>query len=200
MSDDELGARLIGRDKKGIALHHQGTSSDPLTEPKINFEEEDKRGERTPLFAHIRSMYSGSPPLDIIKRRILRRGITYGKPYADDPEVAKLERGIYFIAYMANIREQFEVLQGRFANTRDSRRGGVDPLVGEGRGRHFLPVKDETAKPFDFARCVRTTGAIYTFVPSKATLEGVAAGKDFSSVSIVPSASEISIRPAPIGT
>jgi deferrochelatase/peroxidase EfeB len=83
----------------------------------------DGNGEKCPLFSHIRK----ANPREYVhakshQHRIIRRAIPYGPEFDHDrrPEdEAKIDRGLLFVAYQADIGRQFEFIQTRWlgANT-----------------------------------------------------------------------------------
>ena len=184
---DGAAARAIGRRADGTPL---ARDTGPKEQNKFDYRD-DELGERTPLNAHIRKM---NPREDGVFRdrghKMLRRGITFGPPYDDEPGA---ERGILFNAYMASIEDQFEFVQRRWAHdpefpaTTLSKYGrepngrprvdGLDRVLGpnEKTAREQLP-KDlfEQAKPYGFGGFVTTTGAVYAFAPSRRALEMLA--------------------------
>jgi deferrochelatase/peroxidase EfeB len=79
--------------------------------------DDDPHGAQCPHYAHIRRANPRSRGEATVVPRILRRGFSYGErcPERDDPTQAVAEeekdRGLVFMAYNANIAEQFEVIQ-----------------------------------------------------------------------------------------
>jgi Dyp-type peroxidase family len=154
----------------------------------------DKDGQLCPFHAHIRranprvrNPEAGSRP-----PRFIRRGMSYGRPHdrwSRDPaalkESLKRERGLVFMAYNANLGEQFELVQSWLngGNSSGSYSGQSDPLFGvaePGRRRYFrfehqgqtvrmaLDGSDrlhEEPRPF-----VRLEWGAYLFAPSKKAL------------------------------
>ncbi|BBH69204.1 peroxidase [Actinoplanes sp. OR16] len=187
LSDDatppeEVAARAIGRRLDGTPL--AGGDGDDFTFRG------DEDGARTPLYAHIRKM---NPRRNEIfrdrSRRILRRGIPYGRsPDPDAPDGD--DRGMLFNAYMASIEDQFEFLQRCWANdpgfpsstvAKFDRRtdpgfDGMDPVIGHSpesaRRRHGDAVRGVPA--LAFGGFVTTTGSIYAFAPSRPALRHLA--------------------------
>ena len=92
----EVAEKLVGRKKSG----------DPLigsTHPNKFDYRADPTGLSVPLQSHVRR----TNPREFDTPRLLRRGYSYG-PYGSDETT---ERGLMFLAYNANIAEQFEVIQ-----------------------------------------------------------------------------------------
>lgn len=92
----EVQEQMIGRTRTGQPLVGGTTSANAF-----NYEL-DRVGHTTPLQSHIRR----ANPREADTPRILRRGFSYG-PFNDQ----SANRGLMFIAYNANIAEQFEVIQ-----------------------------------------------------------------------------------------
>ncbi len=100
---------------------------------------ECSNGPICPHAAHIlkvnpRDMTSDlGPDFDTLGRRILRRGIPFGKPLenplgTDDG----VPRGLHFLCYQASIVDQFETLQQNWANNIAARAaGGHDLIIGQ---------------------------------------------------------------------
>ena len=176
---EAIGSRLVGRAPDGspIALGHD--DSDPN-----NFVYgSDPEGYGCPVGAHIRR----SNPRDSLgfdgipshRRRILRRGMTYGKRY--DPEHPDdSERGLMFIAVNARISEQFEFIQRSWLNDGSAFAIGhnPDPIAGswEGKGKTrsiVLPGRPPIVADLE-QPLVTTKGAAYTFAPSMDALHSLA--------------------------
>lgn len=118
---DLAAARLVGRWPSGSPLvdHPRedgglSTNAFSYADPAHPGEGSDPRGLRCPFGAHIRkanprddATEEGALPATL-RRRILRRGISYGPLYARAPR--DKERGLLFVAYQASIEEQFEFL------------------------------------------------------------------------------------------
>ncbi|GAB2587720.1 peroxidase [Paractinoplanes abujensis] len=200
----ELG-RLSGTDADTAASHAFGRHRDgkPLAEPGASGEKEnvftyddDRDGEQTPLFAHIRKV---NPRDDMVFRdrghKMLRRGITFGPRYHRDrpDENAGVERGVVFNAYVASIEDQFEFVQRRWANdpgfpssalakygrveAEPPRVDGLDPVIGDDRqtAEKRLPAAVvDKIKPSAFGGFVTTTGAVYAFAPTLSALRQLA--------------------------
>ena len=144
-----------------------------------------------PHFAHIRkvnprdSVTDLGKPEDNLARMILRRGIPYGPPLVGAKKLEKKliykERGLMFLTYCANIEDQFEFLQRRWANSQTQPNfGGHDPIIGQngedtrrvrvievpqmGGGTVRIKFKEEWVIP---------TGGGYFFAPTISAVKNV---------------------------
>lgn len=198
MNPDLAAALAVGRFKDGTPVvgsdHAVGGS------PNNNFNfDEDNGGHRCPAHAHIRKANPrGTTPGTSLEeergRRIVRRGIPYGKPdfaIVDpawiDPSPAA-DRGLLFMCYQARIERQFEFIQRTWVDnpnfpkplipnpfTKDT---GDDPLIGQDsmEGQRW-PLKwdDRNAgkKKFNFEAAVTLKGGEYFFAPSLPFLQSL---------------------------
>ncbi|MDE2629023.1 MAG: hypothetical protein KGL99_17895 [Burkholderiales bacterium] len=105
----------------------------------------DPNGSLCPFHAHIRranprqiALGRGEPP-GRRRPRLMRRGMSYGPPFAATPAAAAgddgagaPERGLVFMAYNASIAEQFEVVQRWITggNSAGGYSGQSDPFLG----------------------------------------------------------------------
>jgi Dyp-type peroxidase family len=153
----------------------------------------DPVGLTCPQAAHIRKVHSRETPNDMgasrasLDRRILRRGLPYGKTLAEDPD--NDDRGLLFVSYQASIERQFEFLNNRWMASPVNPRApsGHDLLVGQngqpGQSRVrrcivFGTAKDPSEPPptaeivaeKDF---VVPTGGGYFFSPSISALRTI---------------------------
>jgi Dyp-type peroxidase family len=194
MTEDLLGAKLVGRYKSGAPLEvcgeadHDPGITDPgfLDQSKVNdfeFADDDARGTVVPLAAHIRKAYPrdeetpGGGEADTQTHRVLRRGIPYGASLpkgADATSAAAADdRGLLFLCYQTSIADQFEFVQRRFVNDPNfpSAGAGQDPIITQSpeTGSFTLPG----GRPDHLAlmqRFVTTTGGEYFFQPSISAL------------------------------
>ena len=153
---------------------------------------QDDPGLRCPRFAHIRKVNprdvaptDKGGAEDTLGRAIMRRGITWGAPYPDDPAAQADDdgdRGLLFLAYQTRISKQFEVLNNDWMNGSDAPEGnaGQDLLVGQryagGKGDRkatLLWEGTEVSLATD-RHWVIPTGGGYFFTPSISTLRAFA--------------------------
>lgn len=189
IAQDLMGAKLVGRWPSGTPLDLAPTQDVGNVAPN-NFQfANDSSGFRCPRFAHIRKVYPRDDQgFSDGQRRILRRGIPFGQPF--DPSAGpgggeNDERGLLFMAFMADIENQFEFLQSVWVNSPGFPDGsaGHDPVIGVPSGEgtvtfhHAGPNNADVTVPLGCSQFVQTTGAVYAFAPSLPTLNELANGK-----------------------
>jgi Dyp-type peroxidase family len=185
MTADLLGAKLVGRWRSGTPLaraeeRDNRSAQDRSLDNDFDYAD-DERGHKTPRFAHIRKLYPRDRALDDQRRRILRRGIPFGRPF--DPSRGRgsgvdAERGLLFNVFMASIEEQFEFLQAKWANNPGfpGDGDGPDPVIGEDPAPVRLAREGHDDVELDLRRFVETTGAVYAFAPSISALRELGSG------------------------
>ena len=156
---------------------------------------DDKDGLTCPLTSHIRRAFPrdtliGDPELalKIAKRhRILRRGRLYGVN-PDTPEkqgngmseaTSDNSCGLLFMAFNADIAEQFEMIQHSWLNNRHSgyQYDEVDPVAGQGKEetRHFtVQQRPANIKLAGMSEFITVCGGGYFFMPGISTLQELA--------------------------
>lgn len=184
-----VAARAVGRWRSGASVAHN-PNAEPPTKPGAPNDNlisytDDPNGHTTPLFAHIRKTnprdgldpQGSHTPSDV--RRIIRRGIPYGQPF--DPAAGAghgpdADRGLVFIAYMADIDFQFEFLQKFWVNNAEfpAQDTGIDPVIGKDGEVNLKLDTQPDGKKLGFAQFVRTEGTVYAFTPSISTLVNLA--------------------------
>jgi Dyp-type peroxidase family len=182
---EEVAARIVGRWRDGSPLMDFPDGQPPefdATAPGANdFRyEADPGGRRCPLGAHIRR----SNPRDALgfdgkltfRHRMIRRGMPYGPPLADDArEDDGHERGLVFVCFVASISRQFESVQRQWlADGNAFHLGGDSDFLLGGTG---MVVQGDP--PFFLAPqapFVTTRGGEYLFVPGITALAAIAQG------------------------
>ncbi len=182
----------------------------------FTFEAADRNGSRCPFTAHVRRSNprdSGDPRLDegadeatrrqagsvlVNRRRILRRGMSYGEPWVPAADRSGAdggggddgrERGTLFMALCAGIFRQFEFMQQQWLNYGADFGAGNDvcPISGvlapadAARGTKVIIAAPEAdgRPPFVFRpepMPVECRGGAYAFVPSLMALRQMAQG------------------------
>ncbi|MBV8503009.1 MAG: Dyp-type peroxidase [Paucibacter sp.] len=137
----------------------------------------DAQGSRCPFHAHVRranprAIGAGG---QVALPRLLRRGMSYGAPGDED-------RGLLFMAYNANIAEQFEVVQRWMAgaNSTGGYSGQADPFLGvptPGQSRVLRVEHEGQAFRLDLGDqpFVELEWGGYYFVPSMPALRDLGA-------------------------
>jgi Dyp-type peroxidase family len=168
-------AKLVGRERGGeplAPLDAVGEGHDSLN----NFTfERDQYGARCPLGSHVRRANHRSNN-DGGRHRLMRRGMNYGTPLAEGARDDK-ERGLWFLAFNADIEDQFEFVQKRWLNGPVSNLSDEqDPLAGMAAKRamaiegdsaqHRAPVLLRNIPQF-----VSFLGGQYYFYPGRSGIE-----------------------------
>lgn len=157
---------------------------------------EDLSGSRCPLGAHVRRMNPrgalefgvkdafDTPGALTNRRRLLRRGLPYGK--SDENSGDDGNHGIIFMSIGASIERQFEFVQQQWANYGNDFKiaNEKDPLIGnheyEEGGRMIFPAEPGSGKAPKFCsgipRFVETRGGGYFFLPSLTALRMIGEG------------------------
>lgn len=178
---DHTAALLMGRHRDGRPLV-TGTIAPAPDHNDFDYSA-DSEGLACPFASHVRRTNPREPFHKRPAPRILRRGMSYGPRYESDPAA---ERGILFMAYNANIAEQFETIQ-RWINGGNS--SGVasaqgDPLIGVGpktgkavfrcvlseAGPNGAPPNEKVMRLDIPERVTQLRWGAYFFVPSRAAL------------------------------
>jgi Dyp-type peroxidase family len=184
---ERAGAMMVGRFEDGTAATVQEDEAGlrVLVRNDFNYDA-DTEGSKCPFHAHIRK--ANPRGTDDFERSHLmaRRGQTYGHrtddPGADLPPSRRPADGVglLFMAFNADLGNQFEFTQAKWVNNERFPFGtqfpepGLDPVIGQGvRGPvHYAPEWGGTdqVETADAAQAVTLKGGQYFFVPSLAFL------------------------------
>lgn len=128
LEPETIASKMMGRTKAGQALATRHPGND------FNYQN-DKLGQACPFHAHIRRANPRTPsgpdePVGRRTPRIVRRGMSYGE--RNGGEEGHGECGLLFMAYNADIGEQFEVIQRWISggNSSGGFSGQSDPFLG----------------------------------------------------------------------
>jgi Dyp-type peroxidase family len=190
----KLAAKLIGRWRDGTPIELSPDAPDPRIvendQKNVDFiYGKDLQGTRCPVGAHIRR----TNPRDafgfngqlINRRRITRRGLTYGTYVPEDQTPNDHdERGIVFMALNASLFRQFEFVQQQWVEYGNDAHLGNDKdmVIGNhgGKGRNTIQGTDDPKNPpficGDLPNFVELRGGDYFFLPSMTALRMIAAG------------------------
>ena len=210
-----LAAKMIGRFRDGTPLarspdapygvtlenRRDPTFADRLTDFTY---EGDKEGSSCPMGSHVRRMNPrdslGFDGVLVDRRRIIRRGLTYGQwvpestpldavdaldQFSDDKPS---QHGVVFMALNASIERQFEFVQREWMNYGNDFRQGNDrdPVLGNRQGESRFVVQgdgdasDGKVRPMHICRglpqFVTVRGGEYFFLPSITALAMIGSG------------------------
>ena len=191
---EKLAAKFIGRWRDGTPLELSPDAENPsiTQDPKrsTNFTySADADGTRCPIGAHMRRVHPrdafGFNGKLIDRRRITRRGQTYGRFAASDESVSDTEeRGVIFMALNACLSRQFEFVQQQWIEYGNDAHLGNDKdmLMGNhgGHGKYVIQGDRSAANPpyicAHLPNFVELRGGDYFFIPSITALGMLAMG------------------------
>ncbi len=190
---EKLASKFVGRWRDGTPIELSPDHADAAIvkdgNQNTNFTYgDDATGARCPIGAHIRRVNPrdafGFNGQLINRRRIMRRGLTYGEYVPEGEAVSdSAEHGIVFMALNASISRQFEFVQQQWIEYgNDSHQGNDKDLIlgnHEGKGRFVVQgTADPANPPFicgSLPNFVELRGGDYFFMPSLTALQMIAA-------------------------
>jgi Dyp-type peroxidase family len=146
---ERAGAMVVGRFRDGTPLALSRTDGfDPPKENNFRYDTDDRDGLRCPFHAHIRKTNPrgdimtefGVPEEEERRRRVARRGITYGTRNRHPNAFQALDDlpsggvGLLFMCFQRSIRAQFAFMQRSWANNLGFVKPGItglDPVIGQ---------------------------------------------------------------------
>ncbi len=179
-----IAAKLMGRWRSGAPLILAPEKDDPALAAdyqrnnNFNYAQMDPKGYAIPLGAHIRRMNPRDTAANIQRRRMIRRGATYGPPLPEGAPEDGVDRGIAAFVLSASLVRQFEFAQNVWINDPNFHELGNerDPIHRQ-PGRHVRPDDSQTPDPQkDQGLPAFTTlkGGAYFFLPSMKALRHLA--------------------------
>jgi Dyp-type peroxidase family len=184
-----VAAKLMGRWRSGAPLVLAPNKDDATLGADLsrnndfNYKEMDPHGYAVPLGAHIRRMNPRDTAANMNRRRMIRRGATYGPALPDNAPDDGVERGIAAFVICASLIRQFEFAQNVWINDRNFHELGNerDPIIGtqDGTLEYKIPKRPirKTIKGLPAFTTVR--GGAYFFLPGLKALRHLAAlGKE----------------------
>jgi Dyp-type peroxidase family len=170
-----IAAKLMGRWRSGAPLvlaqakDDPALGADPQRNNDFNYAKMDPYGYAVPLGSHIRRMNPRDTGVNMNRRRMIRRGGTYGPPLPEGAPEDGVERGIAAFVGCASLVRQFEFAQNVWANDRTFHELGNerDPIIGsqDGTLEFKIPKRPirKTIKGLPAFTTVR--GGAYFFLP-----------------------------------
>jgi len=192
------GALIMGRFRDGTPLTSSAFGGMSEGVPNNFTYADDANGTKCPFSAHIRKVNPRGdvarlhgvpatsdryPPLHDLemRRRIVRRGISYGERQVEPKDNPRAEQmptrdvGLLFMCFQSSLANQFGFLQKMWANSPDfvSKHTGIDPVAGQHGGhpcsivqRWPLEWGKPEMTPFDMRGFVTMKGGELLFAPS----------------------------------
>ena len=180
-----LAAKLMGRWRSGAPLvlapdkDDPSLADDPQRNNDFNYAKMDPQGYAVPLGAHIRRMNPRDTAVNIQRRKMLRRGATYGPPLPEGASEDGVERGIAAFVICASLVRQFEFAQNVWVNDPNFHELGNerDPIIGAQDGSYdiTIPKRPIRRKIKGLPAFTTVKGGAYFFLPSIKALHYLAA-------------------------
>jgi Dyp-type peroxidase family len=179
-----IAAKLMGRWRSGAPLALSPDKDDPVLgadgqrNNDFNYKEMDPHGYAVPLGSHARRMNPRDTAANMNRRRMIRRGATYGPYLPDDVEDDGADRGIAAFVICGSLIRQFEFAQNVWANDRNFHGLGNerDPIIGnqDGTLEFKIPKRPirKTIKGLPAFTSVK--GGAYFFLPGLKALSYLA--------------------------
>jgi Dyp-type peroxidase family len=170
-----IAAKLMGRWRSGAPLVLSPDKDDPALAADMqrnndfNYGEMDPHGYAVPLGSHARRMNPRDTAANINRRRMIRRGATYGPALPDGAPDDGVERGIAAFVICGSLIRQFEFAQNVWANDRNFHELGNerDPIIGsqDGTFEFKIPKRPIRKKITGLPAFTTVKGGAYFFLP-----------------------------------
>jgi Dyp-type peroxidase family len=183
-----IAAKLMGRWRSGAPLVLAPDKDDPELGANsqrtndFNYKEMDPHGYGCPLGAHIRRMNPRDTAANMNRRKMIRRGGTYGPPLAEGVPDDGVERGIAAFVGCASLVRQFEFAMNVWANDPTFHELGNerDPFLGtqDGTFDMTIPKRPIRKKIKGLPAFTTIRGGAYFFLPGIKALRYLASLND----------------------
>jgi deferrochelatase/peroxidase EfeB len=170
-----MAAKLMGRWRSGAPLVLAPDKDDPELGGDLQrtndfkFKEVDPHGYRCPVGSHIRRMNPRDTGENMQRRKMIRRGGTYGAPLPEGAADDGVERGIAAFIGCASLIRQFEFAMNVWVNDPKFKDLGNerDPIVGTQDGTFDMTIPNRPIKKKIKGLPAFTTirGGAYFFLP-----------------------------------
>jgi Dyp-type peroxidase family len=170
-----VAAKLMGRWRSGAPLvlapetDDPGLGLDPQRNNDFNYKEMDPHGYAVPLGSHMRRMNPRDTAANMNRRRMIRRGATYGPYLPEDAPEDGVERGIAAFVICASLIRQYEFAQNVWVNDRNFHELGNerDPIIGnhDGTLEFKIPKRPIRKKITGLPAFTTVRGGAYFFLP-----------------------------------
>ncbi|MDT5255837.1 MAG: hypothetical protein QOD10_917 [Mycobacterium sp.] len=172
---DLLAAKIMGRWRSGAPLtlaperDDPELGADPMRNNDFNYKEMDPFGYAVPLGSHIRRLNPRDTTVNMNRRRMIRRGATYGDALPDGADDDGADRGIAAFIICASLVRQFEFAQNVWINDRNFHELGNerDPICGtqDGTMEYKIPKRPIRKVLKGLPAFTTLTGGAYFFLP-----------------------------------
>ena len=179
-----IAAKLMGRWRSGAPLvlspdkDNPELAADSQRNNAFNYKEMDPQGYAVPLGSHARRMNPRDTAANINRRRMIRRGATYGPALPDAAPDDGVERGIAAFVICGSLIRQFEFAQNVWANDRNFHELGNerDPVIGsqDGTLEFKIPKRPIRKKITGLPAFTTVKGGAYFFLPGLQALQYLA--------------------------
>src|SRR5438552_2719966 len=151
----------------------------PKRNKDFNYGKMDPHGYAVPLGAHIRRMNPRDTAVNIQRRKMIRRGATYGPALPEGMPDDGVERGIAAFVLCASLVRQFEFAQNVWINDPNFHELGNerDPIIGNQDGTFDITIPRRPVRKKITGLLAFTTvkGGAYFFLPGVTALRYLAA-------------------------
>jgi Dyp-type peroxidase family len=179
-----LAAKLMGRWRSGAPLALSPDKDDPVLGADMqrnndfNYKEMDPHGYAVPLGSHARRMNPRDTAANMNRRRMIRRGATYGAYLPDGAPDDGADRGIAAFVICGSLIRQFEFAQNVWANDKNFHELGNerDPIIGnhDGTMEFKIPNRPIRKKIVGLPAFTTVRGGAYFFLPGLRALSYLA--------------------------
>jgi deferrochelatase/peroxidase EfeB len=181
-----VAAKLMGRWRSGAPLVLAPDKDDPdlgadkARTNSFDYGTMDPYGYACPLGSHIRRMNPRDTAHNIRRRRMIRRGGTYGPPLPEDAPEDGVERGVAAFVGCASLTRQFEFAMNVWVNDPEFHELGNerDPIFGtqDGSFDMTIPKRPIRRKITSLPAFTTIRGGAYFFLPGMRALRFLATG------------------------
>jgi deferrochelatase/peroxidase EfeB len=179
-----VAAKLMGRWRSGAPLvlapdkDDPQLGADPNRNNDFNYKTQDPQGYAVPLGSHIRRMNPRDTAVNMNRRRMIRRGATYGKYLPEGSPDDGVERGIAAFVLCGSLVRQFEFAQNVWINDKNFHELGNerDPIIGtqDGTLEYKIPKRPIRKKITGLPAFTSVRGGAYFFLPGLKALRYLA--------------------------
>jgi Dyp-type peroxidase family len=179
-----LAAKFMGRWRSGaplvLAPKHDDPElgADPMRNNAFSYKEMDPHGYAVPLGSHARRLNPRDTAVNMNRRRMIRRGATYGEALAEGAADDGVDRGIAAFIICASLVRQFEFAQNVWINDRAFHELGNerDPIAGtqDGSLEYTIPNRPIRKVLKGLPAFTTLKGGAYFFLPGIGALRYLA--------------------------